>query len=349
MLRKRRLGRTGILVSELGFGGIPIQRISENRAVKLVTRSIDMGINFIDTARNYTDSEKKIGKAIKNRRDEVHICTKTHAHDPKGLRSDLETSISNLGVSTIDLYYLHGVNTYDDLKRAISPENLDFLKSMKDEDRIRFLGVSSHREEVMLKAIETEFFDAVMFPFNYIVTDAKRKIIPLCQKKNIGFVCMKPFAGGTLDNPRDTLRYVLRYPISTAIPGIALIRELEQNISALKQGEYVTDKEVEKLEAIGEDIGRRFCRGCGYCSPCLQGVEITRLMRIQSFIRRTGLKRREDRMLRAIKSLEGCIECKECEEKCPYNLPIGEMMNEQVEWLIGEFPHLETLEQIQRT
>lgn len=340
MLRKRRLGRTRMMVSEIGFGGIPIQRISESRAVRLVSRSIDMGVNFIDTARNYTDSEEKIGRAIRDRRGEVYICTKSHARDPEGLRSDLETSISNLGVSTIDLYYLHGVNTFDDLERATSAENLDFLNDMRGDDRIRFLGISGHREEVMLKAIETGVFDVVMFPFNYIMTDAREKIIPLCQEKDVGFVCMKPFAGGTLADAKNSLGYVLRYPISTAIPGMALIRELEQNISVSRRGELVTDEEAENLEAVGEEIGRRFCRGCGYCSPCAQGVEITRLMRIQSFIKRMGLRKRKERILRAVKSLDGCIECRECEEKCPYSLPIVEMMNEQAEWLLEEFPSL---------
>jgi len=340
MLGKRRLGRTGMMISEIGFGGIPIQRISENRAVKLVSRSIDMGINFIDTARNYTDSEEKIGKAIKDRRGEVYICSKSHARDPVGLRSELETSISNLGVSTIDLYYLHGVNTYDDLERAISAENLDLLNDMRSEGIIRFLGISGHREEVMVKAISTDIFDAVMFPFNYIVTDAKKKIIPLCQEKDVGFICMKPFAGGTLVNARKALGYVLRYPVSTAIPGMALIRELQQNISVSQRSELVTDREAEELEAVGKEIGRRFCRGCGYCSPCPQGVEITRLMRIPSFVKRIGLRNRRESILRAVRSLDNCIECRECEEKCPYSLPVVEMMNEQAEWLLKEFPSL---------
>ena len=340
MLRKRRLGRTRMMVSEIGFGGIPLQRISENQAARLVSRSIDMGINFIDTARNYTDSEEKIGRAIRKRRGEVYVCTKSHARDPEGLRSDLETSISNLGVSTIDLYYLHGVNTFDDLERAVSAENLGFLKDMRDDDRIRFLGISGHREEVMLKAIETRVFDAVMFPFNYIMTDAREKIIPLCQGKDIGFVCMKPFAGGKLTDARNALGYVLRYPISTAIPGMAFIRELEQNISVSRRGKLVTDEEAENLEAAGKEIGRRFCRGCGYCTPCQQGVEITRLTRLQSSIKRMGLRKVRERILRAVKSLDGCIECRECEEKCPYSLPIVEMMNEQAEWLLEKFPSL---------
>jgi len=324
------------MVSEIGLGGIPIQRISENRAVKLVSRAIDMGINFIDTARNYTDSEVKIGKAIRDRRDELYICTKSHSRDPEGLQSDFETSIANLGVSTVDLYYLHSVNTFEDLERAISPENTDLLEKIRDEGRIRFLGISGHREAVILKAIETGLFDVVMFPFNYIVRDARDKIIPLCREKDIGFVCMKPFAGGELDNARYALGYVLSYPISTAIPGMALMRELEQNIRVSEEGKLVTDIEVERLEAKGDEIGRRFCRNCGYCTPCPQGVEITRLMRLQSFIRRMGFRKRKERILQSVKSLENCIECRECEEKCPYSLPIIEMMNEHVAWFNKE-------------
>lgn len=337
---KRRLGRTGMAVSEIGFGGIPIQRISERRGVELVTRSIDMGINFIDTHRNYGDSERKIGKAIRGRRNEVYICTKSHARDTIGLRSDLETSISNLEVSTIDLYYLHGVNTIEDLRKAISTENLDFLQKMKDEDAIRFLGISGHREETMLEAIKTGVFDVAMFPFNYIVPEARKKIIPICQEKNIGFVCMKPFAGGTLDNPRSALGYVLKYPISTAIPGMALIRELEQNIIVSEKGWLATDEEAEKLEALGEEIGERFCRNCGYCIPCPQGVEITSLVRMQSWVKRIGWRKKKNAIMQSVKSLDRCIECRECEGKCPYNLPIVEMMNEQAEWLLEEFPSL---------
>ena len=137
---------------------------------------------------------------------------------------------------------------------------------MKDEDVIRFLGISGHLEETMLKAIETGLFDVAMFPFNYVVPDARKKIIPICQEKNIGFVCMKPFAGGTLENSRSALGYVLKYPISTAIPGMALIRELKQNIIVSEKRWLATDEEAERLEALGEEIGERFCRNCGYCS-----------------------------------------------------------------------------------
>jgi predicted aldo/keto reductase-like oxidoreductase len=342
MLMKRRLGRTGMAVSEIGFGGIPIQRISEKRGVELVSRSIDMGINFIDTHRSYGDSERKIGKAIRGRRNEVYISTKSHARDPEGLRSDLETSISNLKVSTIDLYFLHGVNTIEDLRKAISTENLDFLQSMKDEDVIRFLGISGHLEETMLKAIETGLFDVAMFPFNYVVPDARKKIIPTCQEKNIGFVCMKPFAGGTLDNSRSALGYVLSYPVSTAIPGMSLIQELKQNIMVSEKGWLATDEETEKLEALGEEIGERFCRNCGYCSPCPQGVEITNVIRLQSWVKRIGWRKKREGMLQSVKSLDHCMECRECEGKCPYSLPILEMMNEQAEWLLEEFPGLAT-------
>ncbi len=338
MLMKRRLGRTGIVVSEIGFGGIPIQRISEKRAVELISGSIDMGINFIDTHRDYGDSEKKIGKAIKGRRNEVYVCTKSHARDPEGLRSDLETSISNLEVSTIDLFYLHGVNTIEGLRKAVSTENLDFLQRMKDKGKIRFLGVSGHLETTMLKAIETKLFDVVMFPFNYIVPDARRKIIPICQEKNIGFVCMKPFAGGMLDNSRSALGYVLKYPISTAIPGMALVQELKQNIMVSEKGWLATDQKAEELEARGEEIGKRFCRNCGYCSPCPQGVEIMSVIRLQSWVKRIGWRKKREGMLRSVKSLDHCIKCRECEDKCPYSLPILEMMNEQAEWLLEEFP-----------
>ncbi|UCD72594.1 MAG: aldo/keto reductase [Candidatus Bathyarchaeota archaeon] len=340
---KRELGRTGVVVSEIGFGGIPIQRISERRALELVNRSIDMGINFIDTHRDYGDSEKKIGRAIKGRRNEVYVCTKSHARDPEGLSLDLETSISNLEVSTVDLYYLHGVNTIEDLRKATSPENLDFLQRMKDEGVIRFLGVSGHLEEPMLKAIETGFFEVVMFPFNYIVPDARKKIIPICKEKGVGFVCMKPFAGGMLDDSKSVLGYVLKYPISTAIPGMALIRELKQNIRVSKMEWFATDEEAEKLEAIGEEIGERFCRNCGYCSPCSHGVEIASLVRLQSWIKRIGWRGKKKEIIRSIKSLDDCIECRECEGKCPYNLPIVEMMNEQTEWLLEEFPSLAIL------
>ncbi len=331
----RVLGRTGIEVSVLGFGGIPIRTLNLNEAVKVVRRAYEIGVNFYDTARNYGDSERKIGFALKDVRDRVYIATKTASRTYEEAKKDLEISLRELCTDYIDLWQLHGVNDFETLNRVMSPNGaLTALKDAKEDGKVRFIGITGHRIDVLLKAIETGEFDTVQFPFNYLSTEPERELIPRAKELNIGMIVMKPIAGGELSSASAALKYVVQHPISVVIPGMRTIEEVEANAKAVFEEVKLTDDELRIIEEDRRKLDKVFCRGCMYCMPCPQGIPISQILRINSIIRRAGVTSWVKEIYRkAREMLSKCTRCRQCEEKCPYNLKIPELLIEKFNWL----------------
>ncbi len=331
----RILGRTQLKVSVLGFGGIPIRTLSLDEAVKVVRRAFELGVNFYDTARNYADSERKIGAALNDVRSEVYIATKTASRTYDEAMRDLEASLSELGTTYVDVWQLHGVNNFETLEQVLAPNGaLAALKDAKQDGKIRFIGITGHRPDVLLKAIETGEFDTVQFPFNYLATEAERELIPRAEQLNIGMIIMKPLAGGELSNAKAALRFIIQYPISTVIPGMKSIAEVEENAKTLFEDWELTDEDLKVIDEDKRRLNKVFCRGCMYCMPCPQGIPISQLLRIESIVRRVGVTEWVKSIYREAKEkVPSCIKCKQCEEKCPYELPITEMLPEKLAWL----------------
>ena len=320
-------------VSEIGFGGIPIQQIGLNKAVEVVETALDLGINYIDTARAYTDSEKKIGKAIKSRRDECYLATKTAERTKEKVRKDLETSLKMLGVPRIDIYQLHSVGDEETLRQIQEPEGaLEAIKKAKNEGKIDYIGITGHRADILARAIQTNEFDLIMIPFNYVETESVTELIPLAKKLNIGITVMKPLGGGRLTNASEALRFILNYPVSTVVTGMVSVGEVKENISIAENMAPLSSAELEKLAMQAAEIGKSFCRSCDYCQPCPQGIQISVIIKMKSTIKRFGIDRYMKMASSTLEKYEDCIQCRECEEKCPYKLPILEMMANRVDW-----------------
>jgi predicted aldo/keto reductase-like oxidoreductase len=327
------LGRTNFKVSEIGFGGIPIQQISVNRATEVIQAALDLGINYIDTARAYTDSERKIGRAIKNRRDECYLATKTVERTEEKVKKDLETSLKMLGVSRIDNYQFHSVNDEETLKQIQEPEGpLEAVKVAQNEGKIDYIGISGHRADILAKAIQTDEFDMVMIPFNYVETEPVIELIPLAKKLNVGIAVMKPLGGGRLTEAPTALRFVLDYPVSTVVTGMISVGEVKENVTVTEDMVPLSSAEREKLAAQAAEIGKTFCRSCNYCQPCPNSIQISVIIKMRSTIKRFGIARYMKMASSTLDNYEDCIQCKECEKKCPYKLPILELMAHEVEW-----------------
>jgi aryl-alcohol dehydrogenase-like predicted oxidoreductase len=146
-MEKIRLGKTNLMCSRLGFGGIPLQRVNEEEAVAVVKHCLDLGINFFDTATNYTTSEERIGKAMKGyRREDIIIATKSHLRDAEGLRRDLEQSLRRLEIDYIDLYQFHDVRDGEDTEAILKPGGtLDAVKKAKAEGLVRLSKQANSR------------------------------------------------------------------------------------------------------------------------------------------------------------------------------------------------------------
>lgn len=329
-MKYRRLGKTELQVSVTGFGGIPIQRIDASFAEQVVDRAIELGINFFDTARGYTDSEEKLGAALKKHRDQVIIATKSMARDKKGMAEDIEKSLRTMGVDYIDLYQMHNVKDKGALEQVLGGGGaLAALKEAKEKGKIRHIGVTGHIKDVLMEILQTGEMETVQFPFNPVEVSGAGKLFELAEKMDTGVIAMKPLAGGALTNAKLAMRFILEHPVSVAIPGMDSLEQVEENAAVGNAPRPLSETEREELARIVAKLGTRFCRRCEYCLPCQQGIDIPSVFLFDGYYTRYELKDWAKQRYQAMDvKPDSCLDCGECEERCPYNLPIREMLKE---------------------
>ncbi len=324
------LGKTGLEVSIMGLGGIPIQSVSFGEAQRVVERALDLGVTFIDTARSYTNSEEKIGQVMKRRRGECILASKVFRRSKKEAEEDINTSLRNLKTDMIDLYQLHDVSRERDYERIFGPNGaLEAVKKAREQGKIRFIGVSGHRQELLLRLIKTGEFDTVQLPVNAADLDIAKAVTPVAREMNLGIIGMKAFAGGNFKDVKVALRFALDQDVSVVIPGMKKVSEVEENIGIANSFKPLTDEEREVLLEEAKQLGANFCRQCGYCQPCPEGVDIPKILLLERYYSRYWLKDVATEQYRKLDvKADSCVECGECEEKCPYQLPVRELLKE---------------------
>lgn len=324
----RKMGKTGLTVSLMGFGGIPIQRVSEEIAREIIDEAIDKGINFIDTARVYTDSESKIGKALKGKRDKVILATKSMGRSAEDMTKDIDLSLKMLDTDYIDLYQCHNVRTTEAMEQILAPGGaLEALQKAQEAGKIGHIGVSGHRKEVLGECMKSRAFATVQFPFNYIERDYSDELMPLAKELDMGVIVMKPLAGGAFTRANLALKYLLNQEVSTIIPGVDSVEQVRENTGLLDGQKELTSEETAILEAEVQKIGSMFCRRCEYCKPCPQGVDAVTIFILHSYFERYNLPEWAIDRYKSMKiKADECTECGLCESRCPYNLPIRQML-----------------------
>ncbi|OGP66901.1 MAG: aldo/keto reductase [Deltaproteobacteria bacterium RBG_16_44_11] len=335
------LGKTGIKVSEVGFGGIPIIRLSNDEAVKVLLHAYARGITFYDTANMYRDSEAKIGRALSPVRNKIIIATKTTRRDAKGFLKHLEKSLNDLNTDYIDLYQFHQVANVEEWQKISSNEGaLIEAEKAKKAGKIRFIGVTSHNIQIAIKLIKTRLFDTVQFPFNFIEQDAKNKLHKYSKDKGIGIIAMKPFAGGVIDNTALAFKYLRQFPDVIPIPGFDSVQSVDDIVSIYNSPNEVTDQDLEKMEEYRQELGRVFCRRCEYCQPCPEGVMITPAMGYPIVASRMSPQVSVEFLKIPMESTLKCTECGECIERCPYELPIPDLLKKNYDLFEAHRVHL---------
>lgn len=328
----RVLGKTGLRISRMGFGGIPIQRIDAEGTKKLMHRLVEEGINYIDTGRAYSVSEEYLGYGLEGIRDKFIIATKSMSRTKEGMAKDIDVSLKNLRTDYIDIYQIHNP-TAKDIETVTAPGGaLEALMEAKAAGKIGHIGVTLHSDRLFQQAVDFDWVETIMFPYNLVETQGE-KWMHICAQRNIGFICMKPLAGGAIDNPTLAMRFVMANPdVSVVIPGMAEEKELRQNLAAVNDTSPLTEKEKAEILEIRNSLGTQFCRRCNYCAPCSVGIGIPSLFTLEGYYSRYDLK--DWAMARyqstAVKA-SACIGCGACEDRCPYNLPIRKMLKNLVE------------------
>lgn len=328
-MEKRTLGKTGLEVSLIGFGGIPIQRCAQWEVDEILEALIDTGVNFIDTARAYTTSEVMIGESIKNLgRENFYLATKTPQLTYETVMNDVKASLNDLMVDYIDLYQFHNPKNMEAYETIMGYQGgYDALVKCKEEGLIGHIGITSHRYEVLDRALDEGYFDTIQFPFNF-VENRGALLFEKAKEKNVGVICMKPLAGGAFMNADYALRWVAENPnISTLIPGMDSVKQVLENTLIGNDFRSLNPDELRIFEKDATALGKTFCRRCGYCGPCPQGIDIPMQFITEGYYRRYDL---EEWALTRYNSFSAnasdCVACGECEPKCPYNLPIREML-----------------------
>ena len=326
------LGKTGLRVSAMGFGGIPIQRIDAAGTKELMLQLRAAGVNYIDTARGYTVSEEFLGEALEGIRRDFVLATKSMARDKAGMEKDIDISLRNLRTDYIELYQVHNPNAAQ-LEQVMAPGGaLEALQEAKAAGKIGHIGITLHALDLFEKALELPWVETIMFPYNIVETQAK-DLIAKCAEKNIAFIAMKPLAGGAIEDGRLAMRYLFSDPnVTVAIPGMAAAEEVAQNIAAAEDESPLTQEELDAMEKIRRELGNNFCRRCNYCQPCSAGINISGAFLFEGYYNRYGLQDwAKGRYLAMPKTASDCVDCGLCEERCPYQLPIRNMLKKVAE------------------
>lgn len=324
------LGSTGIEVNKNGFGALPIQRINKDEAAGLLKKAYHSGITFFDTARFYTDSEEKIGYALSEVRRDIYIATKTMTAKVEEFWNQLNTSLSLLKTDYLDIYQFHNPSFCP--KPGDGTGLYEAMLEAKAKGMIRHIGITNHRLPVAMEAAESGLYETIQFPFSYLATEKEIGLVKLCKEKNIGFIAMKALSGGLISNSAAAYAYLAQFDNVLPIWGVQKETELDEFISYIADPPALTEELQAIIEQDRKELGKDFCRGCGYCLPCPANIDIPTSARMSLMIRRAPVSLYlNDSWKEKMMKIEDCIHCDHCKNHCPYGLDTPQLLEEN--WL----------------
>lgn len=332
-IEKVRLGKTNLVATRLGWGGIPIQRVGEEEAVSVIRSVVEMGVDLLDTARAYTNSEHRIGLALQKINKPIILSTKSTEKSEK-IYDDVHESLKQLKVKKIDIYHLHNVSNSKEYEKVLAIGGAYWgLKRAQEEGLIGHIGITSHSLAVLERGIEDGHFEVAMACYSFLEPEAANNIFPLAKARDVGVLTMKPFSGGVIEEAGPALRFVLQTKEIVPIPGSETSEKARENWKIFSEGGSLTERDQERIEAIKKQFNQQFCRRCDYCQPCSEGINIQFAVGLKSVIKRFGPMAQELKwMMDLIKKARNCSECGDCLERCPYQLPIPELIKENLAW-----------------
>jgi len=349
----RRLGRTDFEVKRIGFGGMTIPQVGVEQAVETVTKALDLGVNFLDTARVYGrgDSERKIGLVMRERRGECYLSSRSPEVRYEAMKSAVEESLEALNTDYIDLYEAHDVSSRRRFEQLISKDGaLRALQEARDEGKIGYIGFTAHNWEVIKELIRTNEFDAGLITYNIASREVEEEVIELAGEYDVGLFVMKVFGNGRLlelsppdEDRKPTVEECLRFALSNKelpliLTGAKSPAEIAQNVAIAQNFQPMSDEKLRQIREFGDRLQRGYCYGCEYCLPCPEDINIPAILRVLEYHERISWEHPQARKAYAEfeKTIEDCADCEQCEERCPQNLPVRSRLKEAHEELSSD-------------
>lgn len=325
-----KLGKTGIVTDKNGFGALPIQRVSDDEAVRILQKAYDGGVTFFDTARFYTDSEHKLGLAFKGMRDKVIIATKTAAKNADEFWKDIRTSLDNLQTDYIDIYQFHNPSFCP--KPGDGTGLYEAMLEAKQNGMIKHIGITNHRLKVAHEAIDSGLYETLQFPFCYLASDEDIELVTKCKQADMGFIAMKALSGGLITDSRAAYAFEAEFDNVLPIWGVQRESELDEFLSYVTNPPAMTDDIRALIDNDRKQLQGDFCRGCGYCMPCPAGIEINNCARMSLLLRRSPSELQLTPEVQAkMMKIEDCMHCGHCRSMCPYHLDTPALLAKNIE------------------
>ena len=327
-MHKMRLGKTNLEVNKNGFGALPIQRRDMADSVEILRTAYENGIDFYDTAHFYTDSEEKMGNAFEDiDRESIYLASKTAAETPEDFWSDLETSLESLKTDYLDLYQFHNIS-------FVPKEGDELFNAMleaKDKGMVRHIGITTHKITHAHEAIDSGLYETLPYPFSYLSGDEEIELVEKCRQLDVGFIAMKAMGGGLIKNSKASFAFLNQFDNVLPIWGIQKLEELNEFLS-YDDNTILTDELKADIEKDKKELGENFCRGCGYCMPCPEEINVSLCARMSLWIRRFPTEpNMDERTQEIMKKTLDCTQCYSCVDKCPYDLDIPQLLKENYE------------------
>jgi uncharacterized protein len=332
-MEKVRLGRTNLVVTRLGWGGIPIQRVTDEEAIPVIRALVEMGVDLLDTARAYTNSEHRIGLALEKLDRPVILSSKSQVKTDK-IYDEVQESLRQMKVPKVHIYHFHNISKHEDYDTVMSPGGgYEGLQRARDEGLIDHIAISSHSLKILERAIEEGHFDVIMACYSFLEPEAAKKVFPMARAKDVGILAMKALSGGVIEEAGPALRYVLAEEGIVPIPGTETLDRARENWKIFTEGGPLTAYDKERIETIRKQFDQVFCRRCDYCQPCTEQISIQFLIGLKSTIKRFGNQVEELKWMKEmIARARNCSECGECTSRCPYQLPIPDLIKKNLAW-----------------
>ena len=332
-MRTIALGKSAIRVSAVGLGGIQFSKISREQTERVIAAGLDLGINFIETASGYFDSEEKIGCALRGTREGVVLATKSTARDAKTFAEHIDRSLERLKTDVIDIYQFHGVDSVQDLRKCLGPSGpYGAAERAVRQGKIRSIGLTSHSLKICLRAVRMGSFDTIQYPISLINTEVERSgLLGRARRMKVGLIAMKPLGGGRLGNARLALGYIYRHPGIVPVVGVETPEQVRELARIAHRPPRMGVREYEVLKRIRREVGKTFCRACRYCEPCPQGISIFPCLYFPVYVSQMGA----ERILKKgvpdyLEQSEKCTGCRLCEQRCPFHLHVVEGLKDNL-------------------